>query len=332
MLLSASFSSKLAFQTQSWTGLACNSTLRKHRFLPNTWSRSLSNDVKVLHSGLCICSLTHQIQVKHKVFSVPLKSRRAYLSRGGYLAQPPNPSVWQQYGPKIVVWGFVGLCAAGYSYHLYSLAQFSKNGDRRHVDLIEQNFVNSRENLQHGRWWTLITSSFMHFELWHIGINMLGLVSLGPGAVRLFGSRGFLGLWFISALGCGATAIGWEYFQEQERRKRRQDRMTIPGYQLVKDDPTTSTTFARSIGASGSLLGVITALGCFNPRATVTVFPVPIPMSIGLVGLLFTTFSLGAMVTGIIPGIGHSGHLGGMALGAAYYYVLLRRRLRFRPL
>ena len=256
--------------------------------------------------------------------SIPLITRRSYSSYGEYYAPPTG---WQRNGPNIVTWGFVGLCAAGYGYHLYAVDHFTKTRDRSHVDIIEQNFVNSRENLQQGRWWTLTTSSFMHFTPFHFAVNMMALVGMGPSAARIFGSGGFLGLWFVSALGCGAVSQFWEQFQEQERRKKRTN---VLGYQMVQDDydPTLSTTFARSIGASGSVLGIVTALGCFNPRTLITMFPIPVPMSMRLAGLLFATYSLGAMVTGIMPGIGHAGHLGGMAFGAAYYYTILRRRLR----
>ncbi len=250
-------------------------------------------------------------------------SRRFYQSYNQF--NPPR-SRWQRSAPYIITGGAVGLCIIGYGYHLFSINQYITAHDRRHVDLVEQNFVNSRENLLNGRWWTLVSSSFMHYGFLHLACNMYGLISFGPYAVQTFGPGAFIGLWLGSAVACGAAAILWEQFQKQERRKRGNDRIKIFGRQLVNDDPT--ATFARSIGASGSLLGIVTAQCCLYPRLGISMIGLPFSIPAWGAGLIFVNFSLWAMVTGILPGIGHAGHLGGMAFGAAYYYSWLRRRLR----
>ena len=265
-------------------------------------------------------------RVQPKILDSYLGTRRFYQDYSGYY---PPPSSWDLYAPRIVTGGAVGLCIAGFAYHHYSINRYTNVGDRSHIDIVEQNFVNSRENLQKGRWWTLITSSFMHFSGLHLGCNMLPLLSFGPGAVRAFGPSGFVGLWLGSAVVCGAAELLWEQVQEQERRKRPNDRIKIFGHQLVKDDPTLSTTFAKSIGASGSLGGIITAICCSNPRMRIYLFPVPFAIPAYGATLAFATFSLYAMVTGLLPWIGHAGHLGGLTWGAVYYYAWLRRRLRF---
>ncbi len=159
----------------------------------------------------------------------------------------------------------------------------------------------------------------------HIAFNMATLISFGPHAVRLFGPSGFAVLWVGSAAACGAAHVLWDQVQEQERRKRGKDRITILGYQVVKDDPKVST---QSIGASGSILGIVTAIGCFHPQMGISMLLVPFYIPAWGAALLFANFSLYSMVTGILPWMGHAGHLGGMAFGAAYYYTWLKRRLR----
>lgn len=262
-----------------------------------------------------------------KTSSFPSRTQRFYQSCSEHY--PPQSS-WQRRAPHIVTGGAVGLCIIGYAYHHFSINQFTKAHDRLHIDFVEHNLVNSRENLQNGRWWTLITSSFMHYNFMHIAFNMATLISFGPNAVRLFGPSGFAVLWIGSAAACGTAQVLWDRLQEQERRKRGKDRMTILGYQLVKDDPTVSTTFAKSIGASGSVLGIITAIGCFQPQMGISMLFIPFYIPAWGAGLIFANFSLYAVVTGIVPWIGHAGHLGGMTFGAAYYYAWLKRRLRFR--
>ena len=169
----------------------------------------------------------------------------------------------------------------------------------------------------------------MHFQPVHLGCNVLALLSFGSAA-QVFGPSGYVGLWLGSAVACGAAQVLWEMFQEQELKKRKKDRIAIFGHQLVQDDPTHSTIFARSIGASGSVLGIITALSCMNPNTGIGMFFIPLYVPAWGCGLAFITFSGYCMVTNSLPALGHAGHLGGMAFGAAYYYVWLRRRLRIR--
>ena len=264
-------------------------------------------------------------RIEHTNSSQPLTLRRFYQNYGSYYP-PPG---WQLYGPDIVVWGAAGLCVAGYGFHVYSRYRYTTAGDRQPIDFVEANFVNSRENLGKGRWWTLITSSFMHFEPIHLACNVLTLVAFRHAA-HIYGPSGFVGLWLGSAVACGAAQIMWEMVQDQELKKRKKDRITIFGHPLVQDDPARSTIFAKSIGASGSVLGVVTAWCCMNPSTRIGMFLIPLYVPAWSYGVAFVTFSGYCLVTNSLPALGHAGHLGGMAFGAAYYYLWLRRRVRIR--
>lgn len=68
-----------------------------------------------------------------------------------------------------------------------------------------------------GRWvpgvadgavWQLITSQFMHIEIWHIAGNMLALWILGPQLEAVLGRTRFLGLYLLSGL-AGSVAVLW---------------------------------------------------------------------------------------------------------------------------
>ena len=86
----------------------------------------------------------------------------------------------------------------------------------------------------------------------------------------------------------------------------------------------------RNVGASGSLLGMFAVYGCSAPNATVTVFPLPIPIKAWIAIGLFAAGSAYCAVNALLPQLGHVGHLGGLAFGAAWYYTWGRRLLRFR--
>lgn len=59
-----------------------------------------------------------------------------------------------------------------------------------------------------GAVWQLITSQFLHLEIWHIAGNMLALWFLGPQLETVLGRTRFLGLYLLSGL-AGSVAVLW---------------------------------------------------------------------------------------------------------------------------
>ncbi|WP_228976166.1 rhomboid family intramembrane serine protease [Streptomyces sp. DH12] len=51
-----------------------------------------------------------------------------------------------------------------------------------------------------GEWWRMVTSVFLHQEVWHIGFNMLGLWVLGGPLEAAFGRVRYLALYLLSGL------------------------------------------------------------------------------------------------------------------------------------
>lgn len=58
----------------------------------------------------------------------------------------------------------------------------------------------SREGLWSGQYWRLLTSLFFHFDIAHLGYNMIFLALFGPKGEELYGSRRFLGIYIFSGL------------------------------------------------------------------------------------------------------------------------------------
>lgn len=59
-----------------------------------------------------------------------------------------------------------------------------------------------------GAVWQLITSQFLHVEVWHIAGNMLALWMLGPQLENVLGRARFLALYLLSGL-AGSVAVLW---------------------------------------------------------------------------------------------------------------------------
>lgn len=89
--------------------------------------------------------------------------------------------------------------------------------------------VSWSEGVASGAYWQLITSAFMHIDIWHIGFNMLALWVLGPQLEAVLGRTRYLVLYFVSAL-AGSAMVMWF------------------------SDPTSLT-----LGASGAIFGLMGA-------------------------------------------------------------------------
>ena len=138
--------------------------------------------------------------------------------------------------------------------------------------------------------WRLLTYQFLHWDLGHIFWNMLGLFFLGPSLERQWGSRKFLTFY----LSCGVA--GGLFF------------IILVKVGFLSAGPM--------VGASGAILGVLTACAILFPHFVVfiLIFPVPIRVAaIILMGLaFFTVLSKGANAGG------EACHFAGIAVGAIY--------------
>ncbi|MGA8846358.1 MAG: rhomboid family intramembrane serine protease [Nocardioides sp.] len=59
-----------------------------------------------------------------------------------------------------------------------------------------------------GSYWQLITSMFLHVQIWHIAANMLALYVLGPQIEAALGRARFLALYLVSGL-VGSATVYW---------------------------------------------------------------------------------------------------------------------------
>lgn len=81
--------------------------------------------------------------------------------------------------------------------------------------------------------------------------------------------------------------------------------------------------YRGATGASGAIAGLVMALTCVTPRMPVNFFFINMPMwAAAAIGV---GVSIGGLTQGWLPGIGHGGHLGGIAFGAFWWLVAIRR-------
>jgi membrane associated rhomboid family serine protease len=135
--------------------------------------------------------------------------------------------------------------------------------------------------------WTLITYAFLHQGIVHIFFNMLVLFIFGPRVEMQLGSRSFLILYFVSAIGGALLSF--------------------------------ATPYVHIVGASGATFGVMYAFAKFWPKAQIYLFGfVPLEARIAILVMVVLALSGGIRGGG---NTAHFAHLGGFA--GAYFYMRL---------
>ena len=140
--------------------------------------------------------------------------------------------------------------------------------------------------------WTVVTSLFMHGNLWHLIVNMWTFYFFGTYLSRLVGRGRFLFVYF-----CGGI-LGSVFFIL----------LAPPAY--------------IAVGASGAIFALGGALAVLRPRLKVFVFPVPVPLP------LWAAVIGGFFIISLLPGIAWQAHLGGLVFGliAGYFF---KKRVRY---
>ncbi|MET4640809.1 membrane associated rhomboid family serine protease [Streptomyces atratus] len=129
------------------------------------------------------------------------------------------------------------------------------------------------EGVAEGQWYRLVTSMFLHQEVWHIAFNMLGLWWLGGPLEAALGRARYLALYLLSGL-AGSALTYWLAAPNQP-----------------------------SLGASGAIFGLLGATAVLMRRLNYDMRPVLVLLALNL---LFT-FTWGgiawqAHVGGLIAG------------------------------
>jgi membrane associated rhomboid family serine protease len=150
--------------------------------------------------------------------------------------------------------------------------------------------------------WTIITSMFVHGNIWHILFNMISLYFLGSFFLRAAGERLFLAVFFLGGLAGNLLYFLLGYL------------VLLHHIPAVFGDP-----FAIGIGASGAIFAIGGALAVLVPRVPVFIFFIPVPIPLWVAIIIFFLLSF-------LPQIAWQAHLGGLLLGLAAGLIFKRRR------
>jgi membrane associated rhomboid family serine protease len=143
------------------------------------------------------------------------QTRAGRTPYGGVRSANPGLTTMVLIGVNVAVWIAV-LAAGGSSSYLVDLLGLRPNGVCIGGGLVFD-VSHQRCDAEAGTWlpgvvdgayWQLVTSMFLHVQLWHIGGNMLALYMLGPQIETVMGRTRFLALYFLSGL-AGSATVYW---------------------------------------------------------------------------------------------------------------------------
>jgi membrane associated rhomboid family serine protease len=157
--------------------------------------------------------------------------------------------------------------------------------------------------------WQLITYQFMHGGFTHLFFNMFGIWMFSAELEEKWGSAKFLAYYLLAGIGAGIL------------------------HMFIS---VSLGSIAPTIGASGSLYGIIIGFAMLNPDRKIMMFPlfIPIPARIFGIGMMVISVIMGVSSS---DGIAHFAHFGGALTGLILvkfgerlpFFHLARRYFRF---
>jgi membrane associated rhomboid family serine protease len=147
--------------------------------------------------------------------------------------------------------------------------------------------------------WQLITYMFLHGDFTHIFFNMFALWMFGLELEHLWGSKKFLIYYTICGLGAALANL-----------------LIAPFF----------TTVGPTIGASGSVYGILIAFGYLFPNRQIYIYFM-IPLKAKYLVILYMALELFAVASQSESGIAHVAHLGGAVVGFIYLLITNKSKL-----
>jgi len=138
--------------------------------------------------------------------------------------------------------------------------------------------------------WSFVSYALLHGSLLHLLLNMIGLFMFGPPVEGRLGSRTFIRLYLLSALGGPLLSLLF---------------LPFAGDGFV-------------VGASAAVYGVMLAFVLEWPDAPVLVFPLPVPVKAKWLVMFLAVVALISGFGGRNSGVAHFAHLGGFAMALIY--------------
>lgn len=175
----------------------------------------------------------------------------------------------------------------------------------------------------------LVTYSFMHGGLSHLFFNMFALYMFGGVLEQLWGTKRFLFYYLLTGVGAGLVQqLCWtvEFHSAITAINNTISSDVINAPALIEQKRLFLNSLI-TIGASGSVFGLLLAFGWLFPEVRLMMLFVPIPIKARIFVLLYGVAELFLGVAQFSgDNIAHFAHLGGMLFGAILILIWKKKR------
>ena len=146
---------------------------------------------------------------------------------------------------------------------------------------------------EHFRPYQFVTHMFMHANFMHLFFNMFALWMFGVELENLWGSKKFLFYYFLCGIGAGLANL-----------------LIAPFF----------TSVGPTVGASGSIYGVLVAFGFLFPNREIYIYFL-LPVKAKYLVVLYMALEIFSVASQQESGIAHVAHLGGALVGIVYLLI-----------
>ena len=177
----------------------------------------------------------------------------------------------------------------------------------------------------------LVTYMFMHGSFTHVFFNMFAVFMFGRTLELLWGKKRFLIFYFVTGIGAGLIqelVTGIRVYQlVAQLPPEAMGLVKTEGLQLLKNFPPKNYTDemlgglnllvnSTTVGASGSVFGILLAFGMLFPNVPLFIMFIPIPVKAKYFVILYGVMELYLGIANHSgDNVAHFAHLGGMLFG-----------------
>jgi membrane associated rhomboid family serine protease len=175
-----------------------------------------------------------------------------------------------------------------------------KSGNTAIGDVFIKNFALFTIDSPFFKPWQVFTYQYLHGGFSHLFFNMFALWMFGMELENLWGSKTFFIYYTVCGVGAGLANI------------------------LIAPLFTTIAPNVPTVGASGSIYGVLIAFGMIFPNRLIYIYFM-LPIKAKYLVVIYILIEVFAVASQSQSGIAHFAHLGGGVVGFLYVYFIMNK-------
>lgn len=163
-----------------------------------------------------------------------------------------------------------------------------------------------------------VTYMFMHGGLMHLALNMFALWMFGCVMEQTMGFKRFLTYYLICGIGagiCQEVAQFVHYSMMEHVDVALNNGALVHGKFVLTEYGAMDINWWSTVGASGSIYGILLAFAMYYPNNEMFIIPIPFPIKAKYLVLGYAVIEVMDVLTRSNDNVAHIAHLGGMVFG-----------------